>query len=95
MASRHCEYTVYLDTPYASPSTQVSLATCVVTYLILALLAGIVTFAYPHLRLLYHDTFEMVHRFMGWTATILVWAQVQIVTAFQLDFSNFKHRLLS
>lgn len=35
-----------------------------------------IVFAYPSLRAKMHNSFEMTHRFMGWTVTALVWAQV-------------------
>ncbi|KAK0464282.1 uncharacterized protein EV420DRAFT_1760335 [Desarmillaria tabescens] len=57
-----------------------STATVVLTYIILFLLVGIVLFAYPALRIKRHDAFERVHRFLGWTATALVWAQVVLLT---------------
>ncbi|KAK0192195.1 hypothetical protein F5146DRAFT_1120128 [Armillaria mellea] len=49
-------------------------------YIILAFLTSIVIFAHPTLRVKRHDTFERVHRFMGWTATALVWSQVVLLT---------------
>ncbi|KAJ4482061.1 nonribosomal peptide synthetase 12 [Lentinula aciculospora] len=58
----------------------VSSATLAVTYWILMLLAGIVIFAYPAFRSKRHNTFERVHRFVGWTATALVWCQVVFLT---------------
>ncbi|KAK0496375.1 hypothetical protein EDD18DRAFT_1353119 [Armillaria luteobubalina] len=57
-----------------------SVATVVLTYIILAFLTSIVIFAHPILRVKRHDTFERVHRFMGWTATALVWSQVVLLT---------------
>ncbi|KAG7446907.1 uncharacterized protein BT62DRAFT_93218 [Guyanagaster necrorhizus] len=57
-----------------------SVATVVLTYIILAFLTSIVMFAHPTLRVKHHDAFECVHRFMGWTATALVWAQVILLT---------------
>ncbi|SJL07723.1 related to non-ribosomal peptide synthetase [Armillaria ostoyae] len=57
-----------------------STATVVLTYIILFFLVGIVLFAYPALRIKRHDAFERVHRFLGWTATALVWAQVVLLT---------------
>ncbi|KAL7279919.1 hypothetical protein ACG7TL_006328 [Trametes sanguinea] len=59
---------------------QVSIATVAVTYFILALLVGIVLFAYPKVRTTHHDAFERTHRFLGWSATALVWAQVILLT---------------
>ncbi|KIJ53441.1 hypothetical protein M422DRAFT_64469 [Sphaerobolus stellatus SS14] len=59
---------------------KVSIATVVVTYLILLLLFAIVLFAWPKFRQNFHNRFERSHRFMGWTATGLVWAQVILLT---------------
>ncbi|GAV99929.1 nonribosomal peptide synthetase 12 [Lentinula edodes] len=58
----------------------VSPATLAVTYWILTLLVGIVIFAYPTFRSRRHNTFERLHRFLGWTATALVWCQVVLLT---------------
>ena len=55
------------------------MATVAVTYIILTLLITMVAFAYPKVRSTHHDLFERVHRFMGWTATVLVWFQVSQV----------------
>ncbi|KAK7046944.1 putative three-domain protein adenylation-thiolation-dehydrogenase [Favolaschia claudopus] len=57
-----------------------SVATVAVSYSILLLLFGMVIFAYPALRTKRHDTFERVHRYLGWTSVILVWAQVVLLT---------------
>ncbi|KAG7445760.1 uncharacterized protein BT62DRAFT_1006787 [Guyanagaster necrorhizus] len=57
-----------------------STATVAFTYIILFFLVGIVLFAYPTLRIKHHDAFERVHRFLGWTATAFVWAQVVLLT---------------
>ncbi len=59
---------------------QISVATVEITWVILIFLVGIIVFAHPGLRSKSHDTFERVHRFMGWTATALVWAQVVSLT---------------
>ncbi|KAI0050376.1 nonribosomal peptide synthetase 12 [Auriscalpium vulgare] len=53
-----------------------SIATLVVSYIILLELFVIVALAHPTYRRIYHDSFEAVHRFLGWTAVALVWAQV-------------------
>ncbi|TBU28644.1 nonribosomal peptide synthetase 12 [Dichomitus squalens] len=59
---------------------QTSIATLAITYFILVLLIGIVLFAYPKVRSTHHDAFERSHRFLGWTATALVWCQVILLT---------------
>jgi hypothetical protein len=50
----------------------------ILTYCILVLLLGIVVSAIPVIRSKYHNRFEVTHRFLGWTATLLVWCQVSL-----------------
>lgn len=52
----------------------------VVSWLLVALLVGIAASAHPTLRLRFHDRFELVHRFAGWTALALFWVQTVVVT---------------
>ncbi|KAL0069768.1 hypothetical protein AAF712_003037 [Marasmius tenuissimus] len=59
---------------------QTSIATLVITWVIMAFLFGIVVFAHPSMRSKKHDSFERVHRFAGWTAAAMVWAQVVLLT---------------
>ncbi|KAI0314081.1 hypothetical protein OF83DRAFT_1064404 [Amylostereum chailletii] len=53
-----------------------SIPTVVVSWVVLMLLLVMIALAHPRFRVLFHNQFEMVHRFLGWTATALVWAQV-------------------
>ena len=57
------------------------LALLVISYLIVALLISMITTAHPKLRMKYHNRFEVVHRFAGWTALVLFWAQTFVVTS--------------
>ena len=50
--------------------------TVAVSYIILLLLLAIIFLAYPGFRVIFHNHFETSHRFLGWTATALVWVQV-------------------
>ncbi|THU87036.1 nonribosomal peptide synthetase 12 [Dendrothele bispora CBS 962.96] len=59
---------------------QVSIPTLSVTYVVMLFLFAIALFAFPSFRIKHHDTFERVHRFSGWTACLLVWAQVVLLT---------------
>lgn len=58
----------------------VSIATKSLTWVLVAFLCSICTFAYPKFRVVKHDQFEMVHRFAGWTAIGIVWAQSVLLT---------------
>jgi hypothetical protein len=54
--------------------------TLVISYLLVALLLAMVASAHPTLRIKYHDRFEIIHRFAGWTALILFWVQTIAVS---------------
>ncbi len=56
-------------------------AALVVSYTLVALLAGIVVTALPAFRAKRHDVFEKAHRFGGWTALALLWAQALLLDA--------------
>ncbi|KAF9649149.1 hypothetical protein BDM02DRAFT_3128577 [Thelephora ganbajun] len=61
---------------YIHGLSPISLATLVVSWVILGLLLMILVFAYPTMRNKFHDYFEWTHRFLGWTVVALFWAQV-------------------
>jgi hypothetical protein len=50
-------------------------AVLAVSYTLAVLLAGIVATAVPRFRSRHHDVFERAHRFGGWAALALLWAQ--------------------
>ncbi|KAF3903367.1 hypothetical protein ABW20_dc0101958 [Dactylellina cionopaga] len=54
-------------------------AVLVLTWLPLILLVLIVIFALPGLRRRFHDHFEASHRFGGWLAIAIIWAQAVIL----------------
>lgn len=56
-------------------------AVLVVSYALVALLAGIVVTALPAFRAKRHDVFEKAHRFGGWAALALLWAQTLLLGA--------------
>ncbi|KAG6910275.1 hypothetical protein DXG01_011672 [Tephrocybe rancida] len=60
--------------------TGASGATLAITYIVLALLLMILVFAHPTMRRKFHDSFETTHRFLGWSATGLVWIQIILLT---------------
>lgn len=63
-----------------SPPSRHQAAILALTYMILALLLGILTMAYPTVRARLHDQFEWTHRFAGWAALVLVWAHLLLTT---------------
>ncbi|KAF3937605.1 hypothetical protein ABW19_dt0203315 [Dactylella cylindrospora] len=50
------------------------------TYIPLLILIAVITFALPGLRRRFHDSFEATHRFGGWTAIAVIWAQSVVLT---------------
>lgn len=57
-----------------------SRAVLTVTCILQALLFLIIGFAHPTLRAKYHNTFEMSHRFAGWTVIILFWVELGLLS---------------
>lgn len=55
-------------------------ATLTVSYALLGLLVAIVATALPPFRARFHDHFEKAHRFGGWAALALLWAQTVLTT---------------
>jgi hypothetical protein len=66
-------FTVQVTRAFISEST-VTPSIIGITYTILIMLISIIITAHPAIRAAHHDTFELVHRFCGWSATILYWA---------------------
>lgn len=50
-----------------------ALAVLVLSWMLCALTLCLVAFAYPGFRKKYHNTFEQIHRFIGWTTLIIFW----------------------
>jgi hypothetical protein len=51
------------------------------SYGIIALLLTILMFAHPRLRVVIHNWFEGIHRFLGWTVVLFFWVQVLLLAA--------------
>jgi hypothetical protein len=51
------------------------------TYCLITLLCAIIFFAYPRFRFMSHNTFEYSHRFAGWTAIGIFWAELALLTS--------------
>lgn len=62
---------------------QCSLANLVIAAILDSLLVSIVVSSHPYLRSKMHNLWEVVHRFAGWTAVALFWAQTLLNTEVQ------------
>lgn len=80
-------FTVAATVEYRDP------AVLVISYLLVLLLIGMVGSAHPTIRMKYHDHFELIHRFAGWTALILFWVQTVVVTNSFRDTQPIGHAL--
>jgi hypothetical protein len=47
-------------------------------YILLLLLSSISLFAIPQLRTKSHNTFELIHRYAGWSSLLIFWAEIVI-----------------
>jgi hypothetical protein len=61
-------------TSFATP------AILVISYIILALLLAIIVAAYPKIRFMLHDYFELTHRFCGWAVVALFWPLLSLAS---------------
>jgi hypothetical protein len=48
------------------------------SYALVAIFVGMIAMAHPRLRTIAHDGFEATHRFLGWFALVLVWANTVV-----------------
>lgn len=55
------------------------LPTVILAYVLIVVLTLIIGFAHPYLRMRMHDYFELTHRFAGYTAIGIFWAQVVLL----------------
>lgn len=49
------------------------------TYILVTLLLAIVILAYPKIRMMSHNSFELMHRFGGWTAIAFFWVEICVI----------------
>ena len=56
------------------------LPTAVITFIINILFVVIITLSLPNVRAKFHNAFEAVHRFAGWTAVALFWVQLFLLS---------------
>jgi hypothetical protein len=81
--SWHICFLVLLTMEFGSAPSLSVVRGCIyfVGYFILFLLVSMLISAYPHFRRVMHNWFEGIHRFAGWLAVLLFWAQVMLLTS--------------
>lgn len=61
------------------PTGGLPVANLVTCYILVTMYLFIILAAHPSLRRRYHDYFEAVHRFAGWTSFVILWTQTFIL----------------
>lgn len=61
------------------PTGGLPVANMVTCYILVTMFLFIITGAHPSFRKRFHDSFEAVHRFAGWTSLVVLWAQTIII----------------
>ncbi|KAF3007642.1 hypothetical protein E8E13_008603 [Curvularia kusanoi] len=71
----------------------------VLTLIISSLLITMILLSLPQLRVRHHNTWELTHRFLGWTAILLFWAQILLLTQYcavaAIPRKHFTHVLVA
>ena len=94
----HVGFTALLTRQYAiqnaSSPIQVTPAIMTLSYLVLICMLAMIIAAYPRIRFILHNYFELTHRFRGWTVVALFWPllllfAMQAAGNGQVHLSNF------
>ncbi|KAF2034561.1 acetyl-CoA synthetase-like protein [Setomelanomma holmii] len=75
-------FTIGASLEFAKPKDLrcLTLASTILSYLVMVIFMGIGTTSHPTFRAKYHNAWEMTHRFGGWTCLILLWVQTFFAT---------------
>lgn len=84
--------TILATIDFANKPTHLKLANLITSWALILLLVTIVLSAHPSFRRMYHDQFEMLHRFSGWTALMIFWAHLFVVVAEQQSSDRHIHK---
>lgn len=60
----------------------------ILALVIASLLVTIITLSLPRFRARHHDTFEITHRFLGWLSILLFWAQILLLTQYNISSAS-------
>lgn len=63
----------------ASSINRANTAILFISWLLVVLLISMIASAHPTMRQKYHDRFEVIHRFAGWTSLVLFWIQTLLL----------------
>ncbi|KAL3457964.1 hypothetical protein BJX64DRAFT_302303 [Aspergillus heterothallicus] len=88
-------YNIYFFVTSSDEATKPSVLTLTLSLIALSIFLLMLFFAYPTIRKKHHNTFERVHRFAGWTALVIIWAQTMSSIRDQCEPTrSFGHELI-
>lgn len=79
-------YTALATKEFAQTRERAQIPNIVTSYILVLMFAAILGGAHPRFRVRFHDRFEVMHRFAGWTALVTFW--VHTVTAAKVYAKN-------
>lgn len=91
-------YTILATIDFAeNPRHGLPVANVITCYLCVTMFFFILVGAYPKIRIKFHDHFEAVHRFAGWAALVILWAQTFIIAVhtFKTTDVSLAHAILT
>ncbi|KAF2435967.1 hypothetical protein EJ08DRAFT_579823 [Tothia fuscella] len=71
-----------------------SVSVLALSYILLVLLLAIIFFAYPRFRFRSHNAFELSHRWAGWAAIAIFWAELVLLISERGKTQNLSFRYL-
>ena len=69
-------YTAVSTRDYIRAPNKGALVNLVMSYILMTMLMFILGAAHPRFRVMFHDYFEAIHRFSGWSALIMFWTHI-------------------
>ena len=75
-------YTAVSTRDFIHAPNKDALVTMVMSYILVMMLIFILGAAHPRFRVMFHDYFEVAHRFSGWTALIVFWAHIGLAARY-------------
>ena len=74
-------YTAIATKNFIAQPSQDVIANVFTSYILISMLCIILVGAHPRFRERFHDYFEAIHRFVGWSVLIIFWTQTYFATA--------------
>ena len=87
-------YTITIGYYFYQQNPAIPMSLIQVSCIILILLVTMIIMAMPKMRSRFHDHFELVHRFAGWSILLLFWLQTLIISNLNNHTDNIISKLI-